>query len=335
MVKVYYSPQYKTYIIKSRGKGVRVKFHDIAHMYIAQSINDKFTFYFVLTQPDVEVKTNALINVLSTHRDVRDRIGVLISYALMDKTTLNCVKRLKEFGVRTMLDSGAFHVLEKKIPLNKYLSYLDEYINFINNNIDLFDYVVNLDIPADSRPAKSIQELPNKWKIEITVENACRIVDSIVDPRKFMIVIQGYYPHEYAYCCKLYKQCGLVTHRVGIGSLCIRKYDGSTISDVYQILKTVRENMPGWVKLHAFGLNIRFLKHREITQLINSSDSDAWVYSYSRFGRMTLIKSTGTFIEIDIEYMTRRGKAIGIDRETIYMYAIMSYIEYLRKIGLI
>ena len=308
---------------------------DRAHEWIARTLPDHFVFYLVFSQPEIRAKTEALLKVLDLMPGLRNRIGVLVSYALIDQETLNCIKILKEHGVQVMLDSGAFHVLQRKVPLDRYLSWLDKYIEFVNSHIDLFDWVVTADIPCDSRVDPSLQHLPNRRRIEMTIDNTLRIIDRIVDPRKFMIVVQGYYPEEYAYCCELYKRYGIVTARVGVGSLCIRKYSRNAVQEIRQILETVRQHLPAWVKLHAFGLNIRFLKHEEIRSLLSSSDSNSWVYPYCRFSRLVLTDVAGTFIELDLKEATRRFYKIQLTPVTIYKYLILSYIEKLHALGLV
>ena len=309
--------------------------HDTAHEWIAKTLPQHYIFYFVFSQPEIRAKTEALLHVLDLLPHLRDRIGVLVSYALIDQETLECVKILKKHGIQIMLDSGAFHVLQRKVSLSEYLSWLNQYIEFVNKHIDLFDWIVTADVPCDSRPDVKVQKLPNRTKIELTIDNTLRIIDKISDPRKFMIVVQGYTPEEYAYCCELYRRYGVITARVGVGSLCIRKYSENAVQEIKQILETIREHLPSWVKLHAFGLNIRFLRHKEIRSLLNSSDSNSWVYPYCRFSRLVLADTTGTFIELDLKDITRRFYKVQLTTVTIYKYLILSYIEKLRTLDLV
>lgn len=298
--------------------------HDRAHEWIARTIPDDFVLFLVFTQPEIREKTDALIHILKLIPQARNRVGILVSYPLIDPETLECVRILKEYGVQIMLDSGAFHVLQRKVPLEQYLSWIDDYIEFVNRHIDLFDWIVTADVPCDSRPDSLIQKLPNRRKIELTIDNTLRIIDRIVDPRKFMVVIQGYYPEEYAFCCELYKRYGIVTAKVGVGSLCIRKYSRNAVQEIKQILETVRQHLPSWVKLHAFGLNIRFLKHREIFCLLHSSDSAAYAHSYTKYGRIKLFDPvTGTVKEVDV---VKNGVIRYVDKVTIWFWILLSQI---------
>ena len=304
--------------------------HDRAHEWIAKALPDNFRFYLVLTQPEVQKKTQALLQVLELVPELRRITGVLVSYPQIDGETLECIRLLKQRKVEVMLDSGAFHVLQRKVPLDRYLSWLNEYVEFVNNHIDLFDWVVTADIPCDARVDSSLQYLPNRRRIELTIDNTLKIIDRISDPRKFMIVIQGYTPEEYAYCCELYKRYGIVTARVGVGSLCIRKYSENAVQEVKQILETVRQHLPTWVKLHAFGLNVRFLKHGEIFRLINSSDSAAYAQTYSKFGRVKLFDfESGTVKEVDV---VRNGLVQEVGKLTIWFWNIFSFLLQIKYI---
>jgi len=331
----------KVYITRARGRlryivreGSRTILtttrHDVAHEWIAKSLPDQFKFYVILSEPEVYEKTWALIKLQEFIPDVRKFVGVLVSYACMNVDVLKCVMSLKEHGFEVMLDSGAFHVLERKVPLNLYLQWLDQYIEFVNRHIELFDWIVTMDIPCDSRPSPKVQRLPNRTKIELTIDNTLRIIDRIVDPRKFMIVVQGYYPEEYAYCCELYKRYGIVTARVGVGSLCIRKYSRNAVQEIKQILETVKQHLPGWVKLHAFGLNIRFLKHQDILCMLHSSDSAAYAKTYSEFGRVRLFDPfSGTSKELDV---VRNGVVQVLDKATIWFWILLSFVMQIKHI---
>ncbi len=156
------------------------------------------------------------------------------------------------------------------------------------------------------------------------------LIDMIQDPRKFMIVVQGYLPEEYAFCCELYKRYGIVTARVGIGSLCIRKYSENAVHEIKTILETVKQHLPSQCRLHASGLNIRFLKYREILGLIHSSDSAAYAQTYTRYGRIKLFDpETGTVKELDV---VRNGVVQNVSRLTIWFWNIMSFLLHVMYI---
>ena len=202
---------------------------------------------------------------------------------------------------------------------------MDDYINFINSYSHIADRFVTMDIPCDQRPHITIQKLPNREKIEKTIENTLYIMERVNYQNKIMSVVQGYLPEEYEYCCTLMRQHGIITEVTGIGSLCIRKYTRNAVHDIKTILDTIRKQLPN-TKLHAFGLNIRFLLRREIREKLHSSDSAAWLIPYDKYGRITLLRYSGAIQEIDTFTLTRRGRKVELDLETIYFHLMLTYI---------
>jgi len=353
MPSVWYDPKRRRWVIrlsrnKTRTLGLWSGFKE-AHSFIASRITGKFKFFFVISSADVLNIAKAFIHLKQVVPDLTRKIGLLFSFANFakindrgrvigyDRETLEAMKMLKEHGFEIMVDSGAFHVLARKIPVEKFLSYIDDYIRFVNEHLDLIDWFVTADIPCDARPAKEIQEMPNRWKIEQTVKNTIYIIDRCQDPRKLIAVVQGYNVHEYVYCCDLLRQHGIITARTGVGSLCIRKYDGSEVLIVADILDNVKKNLPQWVKLHAFGLNVKFLQHKEIAEKLYSSDSAAWSFSYTRFGRVTLVSQDGDFVELDLnlhKYLYRAVKLlemVGYDRKEVETLKQLAYHAGLRS----
>ena len=253
----------------------------------------------------------------------------MISYPFLNDEVMSYVIEVRKTGAinKIMIDSGAFHVLEKRISIDQYMSYIDEYVQFVNKYIEWIDYVVTCDIPCDSRFSGSFD---NMWRIKKTVENSIKIVDKIDDPRKFMIVIQGYTINEYLYCCDLYRMHGLITAKVGIGSLCIRKYSKKQVKEVPEIILAVKAALPSWVKLHTFGLNLKFLKIPEVIKNIHSSDSAAYAKTYSKFGRLKIYDPiTGTCKEVDL---VKNGIVQILHPITIWYWTILSFIKQVEHI---
>jgi len=89
------------------------------------------------------------------------------------------------------------------------------------------------------------------------------------------------------------------------------------------------------VRLHTFGLNIRFLQHEEIRSLVSSSDTDAWVVSYSKYGRMKIAGSRGRMIEVDLKDVTKRFMKINVDPVTIYFNSLLAFVNRLKSLGLL
>lgn len=84
-------------------------------------------------------------------------------------------------------------------------------------------------------------------------------------------VIQGWEVCDYVEHIDLMRSYGLLTKRMGIGSICRR---GQT-DEIVRIVRAVREAVPGWVKLHGFGVKTAILR-TEARAMLYSVDSSSW-----------------------------------------------------------
>lgn len=114
--------------------------------------------------------------------------------------------------------------------------------------------------------------------ISLTIENGIELID--FDRDSFIMVVQGWEREDYISCCEKIKEQGLITKVMGIGTICGR----TDAKKVHDILKSIKSNLPNWVKIHCFGMSINLLKYKEIFDCIDSVDTYAWC---SEFGLCT------------------------------------------------
>jgi len=84
-------------------------------------------------------------------------------------------------------------------------------------------------------------------------------------------VLQGWTIDDYLRNLDQIKEDGLVTGRMAIGSICRR---GQT-SQIARIIRTVKRELPAWVKLHAFGVKSNVLS-TDAKYFLHSADSQSW-----------------------------------------------------------
>jgi len=96
-------------------------------------------------------------------------------------------------------------------------------------------------------------------------------------------VIQGWELEDYYYCIDLFREHGLITDYMAIGSLCRR----NATKQIQQIIIKVRQELPAWVKLHAFGVKLSALKNIVVWRALHSCDSSAWDF-WARFEKRPL-----------------------------------------------
>ena len=89
-----------------------------------------------------------------------------------------------------------------------------------------------------------------------------------------MPVLQGYSPAEYVEHIALYESRGMLPKGayVGVGSVCKRNVNVSTVEGVLLAIKARRPDL----QLHGFGLKITALKSPAVVAMLASSDSMAW-----------------------------------------------------------
>jgi len=86
-----------------------------------------------------------------------------------------------------------------------------------------------------------------------------------------MSVVQGWSIDDYMTNLDTIKEEGLLTERLGIGSICRR---GRT-KEIARIINAVHNNVPRWVKLHGFGVKTSVL-NTEARFCLSTADSSAW-----------------------------------------------------------
>jgi len=215
---------------------------------------------------------------------------------------------------KTFLDSGGFQLMNK---FGDYPFSIKEYIDYVNEIKPTF--FASMDYPCDGadHPSPHIK-YTNKERIQKTVENARMLADLDVESA-FVPVIQGYKLREYAMCIDLLKSYGLIKDFMAVGSVCIRKRK----EDVVKILKLCKEKTNA--RLHVFGLNLGFLKYPEIRAYVDSFDTMAWMFSSTKFGRVTIF--TGKrLIELDT-----RTKLSDAEKQAVTLRAFLEYFEYLKS----
>jgi hypothetical protein len=84
-------------------------------------------------------------------------------------------------------------------------------------------------------------------------------------------VIQGWDVDDYLRHIDDLKSHGLLTERMGIGSICRR----GQINKISRIIREIHRELPSWVKLHGFGVKISIL-NTDAFHCLFSADSASW-----------------------------------------------------------
>lgn len=189
---------------------------------------------------------------------------VLISFA----TRKN---RPPQYGPELFIDSGGFF---SSLKSGRYASADEEYLQYIQRwqpaAWALRDY------PCEPH-------LLQQWdrtvqdNIRRTVEHHAKLLDLAQDcglQETAVPVLQGWHPRDYIDCLDLFRDAGLIKGYMAIGSICRR----GQVGQIERIITALRQELPGHVKLHGFGLKYTALRERSIWQYLHSVDTGAWDY---------------------------------------------------------
>ena len=175
-----------------------------------------------------------------------------------------------------MMDSGIGGMFK---PTSKPRLSIEEYANVIAFQEPPIAWTY--DYPCEPVIRQKYCYTPSKAQ-DMTNKNTIILRDKY-GLKNVMNVVQGWELKDYLENIDKIKEAGLLTERLGIGSICRR---GQT-KEIVRIINAIRKNTPGWVKLHGFGVKISVLKRTEAKFLLNSVDSTAWnmerrYYSWSK-----------------------------------------------------
>ena len=190
---------------------------------------------------------------------------VMLSYNM-----LRNIKTPWKINIPFMMDSGAYSLITK---YGKYLYTVEEYGEGIKKWHP--DVAWTMDYPCEP----SVQRKGNynyKEAQEKTIDNQIRLLGLNVNTQ---MVVQGWTIPEYLENLDKIKEQGLLTERLGIGSICRR---GQT-KEIARIIRVIYKNVPGWVRLHGFGVKTSILSRTDAPFVLYSADSTSWGYEM-RYG---------------------------------------------------
>ena len=110
----------------------------------------------------------------------------------------------------------------------------------------------------------------------MTNDNQIKLLDLNANTQ---MVVQGWTISEYLENLDTIKEQGLLTERLGIGSICRR----GQAREIARIIHAVKNNVPSWVKLHGFGIKTSILFQTDAPFILYSADSTSWGYEM-RYG---------------------------------------------------
>ena len=177
---------------------------------------------------------------------------------------LRKIRTLWNISIPFMMDSGAFAVINK---YGRYPYAPEEYADGIKKWHP--DVAWTMDYPCEPS-MRDKGKYESKKAQEMTNNNQIKLLDLNVNTQ---MVVQGWTTPEYLENLDKIKEQGLLTERLGIGSICRR----GQAREIARIIRAINNNVPNWVKLHGFGVKTSILSQTDARFNLYSADSISWV----------------------------------------------------------
>jgi hypothetical protein len=164
---------------------------------------------------------------------------------------------------KLFLDSGGYQAFTR---FGSYPFQVEDYARYIKDVCP--NFAATMDFPCE--PQLSLGTVEER--IRKTVSSA-KALAKLLENVELVMVLQGYQRQDYLSCIDLYEKEDLNLDYVAVGSLCRRK----SIKEIYKILEAIMKVLPN-SKIHGFGLSLSAVKDFSIFQLIDSFDTQAWLW---------------------------------------------------------
>jgi len=167
------------------------------------------------------------------------------------------------------IDSGGFSLMletGEHDPVSEYMAFVEEHDA---NYAALQDYPCEPSILEKyDRSVKDHQYMT----VEAAAENLAYIQDNNIDVEP-VAVLQGWEVDDYLECIDLFRDAGVMTDYIGVGSVCRRNAE----EDIRDVLTTIRSELPD-KEIHAFGVKKSVLRYPDVWAALSSVDSSAWYF---------------------------------------------------------
>jgi hypothetical protein len=220
--------------------------------------------------------------------------NVMLNYATKMNEPWGGIERL-------FIDSGGYSFMKGK---GEYATDDATYLDFIERHTpELFalrDYPCEPDVLAEhGRRVEDHQER--------TLSRHRSLLD-LLEHRGVnatpLAVLQGWSINDYLRCVDLFREHGVLTDYVGIGSVCRRNQE----PEIRRIILAIRDALPARTRLHAFGVKSSVLRYPDVRDALDSADSQ----SYDMQARWGTLHAKGagsrTFRDSALEYLKQKRR---------------------------
>lgn len=215
---------------------------------------DDFTFFFGAASGQSRA---ALMRLEEPH--------IMINYATQNNEPWGEIERL-------FVDSGGYSFMKGK---GEYTTTDDEYLAWLEERepelFALRDYPCEPDVL--NKHDRTVADHQRR-----TRERHRSLLSKLPEhdlSGKPVAVLQGWDTDDYLRCVDEFRDRGLLTDYIGVGSVCRRHAQG----DIRSVLSAIRDALPSRCKIHAFGVKTSVLQYSDVRDLLTSADSLAYDYA--------------------------------------------------------
>jgi queuine/archaeosine tRNA-ribosyltransferase len=242
--------------------------------------SDLFTFYFGAASGSARKALREL-----------NEPNVMINYATKNNTPWGGIERL-------FIDSGGYSFMKGK---GEYETDDEAYVAFLENTqpelFALRDYPCEPEILDEhSRTVADHQRM--------TTERHRSLLGMIDDcDGQPVAVLQGWETDDYLRHLETYKQEGLLTGYLGIGSVCRRNSE----QEIRDIILSVAAALPDGHDLHAFGVKSSVLQFSKVREALSSADSQSYEMQ-AQWGSLKRGLESKTWRDSAFEYLKQKRR---------------------------
>lgn len=216
-------------------------------------VTDRFTFYFGAASGSSRKALRML-----------EEPNVMLNYATQSNTPWDGIERL-------FIDSGGYSFMLGK---GEYTTSNAHYLDFVEEHdpeiFALRDYACEPDVLEENgRTVRDHQRMTTEKHIELMDLIESRGIDA-----QPLSVLQGWTVDDYLRHVDDLREHGLLTDRIGVGSICRRNQD----HEIRRVLKAIDRELPNRCSIHAFGVKANVLRFADVREILRSADSMAYEY---------------------------------------------------------
>lgn len=247
--------------------------------------NDDFTFYFGAASGSARKALREL------HEP-----NVMINYATKNNTPWDGIDRL-------FIDSGGYSFMKGK---GEYETSNEDYLRFINQHEP--ELWALRDYPCEPEVLKEHGRTVEEHQ-RMTIDRHRDLLNYYDDPNyetpgQPVAVLQGWTIGDYLRHIDMMRDADTLTQYVGIGSVCRRNRE----AEIRRIILAVRDALPSWADLHAFGVKGSVLQYPDVRDALVSADSQSYDMQ-TRWGALhDLDAGSRTWRDSALEYLRQKRR---------------------------